>query len=123
MPCGASTLMIQVVAQNGGGHFVVRNFTSKDFNNNRDIGLNVFSNNQHQFRIQARVNDFKSINCPNPKFSGELCYTKYVDTPDCQTEKAIAIWVPIATAIIGVLGGIGGVIIKQRFERKSNGQP
>jgi hypothetical protein len=131
MPCGASTLLIQVVAQNGLGGFHIRTFTGNDLNVVRDIGVNVTSVNQHLFRIQAMVDDFQDINCSNPNFSGELCYPRYVDSPDCErekneaidnckNEKVIGITVPIATAIIGVLGGIGVVLFKQKYDKNSN---
>lgn len=138
MPCGASNLLIQVVSQIGGNEFDVRNFTSNDLNVDKYIGINVIADKQRQFRIQASVGDFKNISCTNPRFSGELCYARYVDPPDCEreknavinekntainnckTEKAIAIGVPIATAIIGAAGAIMGVLIKQYFDEKSN---
>ncbi|GBB87974.1 hypothetical protein RclHR1_01450002 [Rhizophagus clarus] len=131
MPCGASLLLIQVVSQNGGNNFDVRNFTIKDLNVHKNIGVNVITDKQHLFRIQANVGDFKNISCPNPRFSGELCYSRYVDPPDCEKEKTaainncknekiIAITVPIASAIIGALGGIAIVLIKQHIDDKSN---
>ncbi|CAB4446551.1 unnamed protein product [Rhizophagus irregularis] len=120
MPCGASTLLIQVVSQSGGGNFNVRTFTNNDLNVVKNIGVNVIADKQRLFRIQAKVDDFVNINCPNPSFSGELCYSKYVEPPDCKKERDIAIGVPIATAIIGVIGGILGVLIKQYFDSKNN---
>ncbi|PKY48745.1 hypothetical protein RhiirA4_464431 [Rhizophagus irregularis] len=87
MPCGASVLSIQVVSQNGGGNFDARNFTRNDLNVDKYIGVNVITDKQHLFRIQASVSDFKNISCPNPRFSGELCYARYVDPPDCEREK------------------------------------
>ncbi|PKY51256.1 hypothetical protein RhiirA4_546457 [Rhizophagus irregularis] len=131
MPCGASTLLIQLVSQNGLGGFHTRTFTSNELNVAKYVGVNVTSVREHLFRIQAMVDDFTNINCTNPSFSGEICYSKYVDPPDCEREKNLAIdncknekvieiTVPIATAIIGVLGGIAGVLIKQRLEKKSN---
>ncbi|CAB4393418.1 unnamed protein product [Rhizophagus irregularis] len=131
MPCGASTLLIQLVSQNGLGGFHTRTFTSNELNVAKYVGVNVTSVREHLFRIQAMVDDFTNINCINPSFSGEICYSKYVDPPDCEREKNLAIdncknekvieiTVPIATAIIGVLGGIAGVLIKQRLEKKSN---
>jgi hypothetical protein len=131
MPCGASNLLIQVVPQSGRNIFDVRTFTSENLNEDINLGRNVITDKQHLFRIQASVPDFKNISCPNPRFSGELCYPKYVDSPDCEkekiaaignckNEKAIAISIPIATAIIGAIGGIGGVLIKQYFENKAN---
>ncbi|GBC21695.2 hypothetical protein GLOIN_2v1868591 [Rhizophagus irregularis DAOM 181602=DAOM 197198] len=116
MPCGASVLLIQVISQNGGGNYYARTFTNSDLNVVRYIGVNVIAEKYRQFRIQAKVDDFENINCPNPSFSGELCYSLYVDTPDCAKEKSIAIGVPIATAIIGAIGGILGVLIKQYFD-------
>src|SRR4051812_7496429 len=91
MPCGASILLIQVVAQNGGNVFDLRIFTSKDLNVDRNIGLNVITDKQHLFRIQARIGDSNNVTCPNPQFSGELCYTRYVDPPDCGKKKNTAI--------------------------------
>jgi hypothetical protein len=116
MPCGASVLLIQVISQTGGGNYYVRTFTNGDLNVVRYIGVNVIAEKHRQFRIQAKVDDFENINCHYPSFSGELCYSKYVDTPDCANEKSIAIVVPIATAIIGVIGGILAVLIKQYFD-------
>ena len=92
MPCGASTLLIQVVSQNGGGNFDVRTFTNKNLSVVENIGTNVTADKQHLFRIQAKVDDFVNINCPNPSFSGEICYSRYVDPPDCEKEKNIAIF-------------------------------
>lgn len=145
MPCGASVLLIQVVSQNGGGNFDARNFTRNDLNVDKYIGVNVITDKQHLFRIQASVSDFKNISCPNPRFSGELCYARYVDAPDCEreknamiidknkaidekntainnckNEKAIVIVVPIVTAIIVAAGSIIAVIIKQYFDEKSS---
>lgn len=145
MPCGASKLLIQVVSQNGGGNFDARNFTINDLNVDKYIGVNVITDKQHLFRIQASVSDFKNISCPNPRFSGELCYARYVDPPDCEkeknamiidknkaideknaainnckNEKAIVIVVPIVTAIIVAAGSIIAVIIKQYFDEKSS---
>ncbi|PKK68205.1 hypothetical protein RhiirC2_750620 [Rhizophagus irregularis] len=145
MPCGASELLIQVVSQNGGGNFDARNFTRNDLNVDKYIGVNVITDKQHLFRIQASVSDFKNISCPNPRFSGELCYVRYVDPPDCEreknamiidknaaideknavinnckNEKAIVIVVPIVTAIIVAAGSIIAVIIKQYFDEKSS---
>ncbi|RGB29039.1 hypothetical protein C1646_672752 [Rhizophagus diaphanus] len=126
MPCGASTLLIQLVSQNVLGGFHIRTFNSNDLNVAKYVGINVISVREHLFRIQAMVDDFNNINCPDPSFSGEICYTRYVDPPDCEREKNLAIdncknekvieiTVPIATAIIGVLGGE-----KDRFHNYGN---
>ena len=119
MPCGASTLLVQVVSENGGGNYDVRNFTSDDLNKQKDIGVNIIADKQHQFRIQAKVADYQNIACSDPQFSGELCYTKYVEPIDCSKERTIAIVVPIVTAIIGVIGGIGGTWFQQRCSKSS----
>ncbi|GBB87981.1 hypothetical protein RclHR1_01450009 [Rhizophagus clarus] len=131
MPCGASTLLIQLVSQNGLGGFRIRAFTNNDINVVRDVAINVTSVKSHQFRVQAKVDDFKDINCPNPSFSGVLCYPKYIDSPDCEREKDLAIdncknekvieiVVPIVAAIIGAAGGIAGVLLKQRHDSKKS---
>ncbi|RGB29042.1 hypothetical protein C1646_796038 [Rhizophagus diaphanus] len=120
MPCGASILFIQVIPQNGGNNeFEVRSFTKDDVKVEKNIGLNVIANKQHQFRIQARADN---LNCPDPQFKGDLCYINYSESPDAAKEKAISIAVPIATAIIGLIGGVGGVLLKQYFDNKANKQ-
>jgi hypothetical protein len=120
MPCGASILFIQVIPQNGGlDEFNVRNFTKDDVNVEKNIGLDVKANKQHQFRIQARADN---LNCPDPQFKGNLCYINYSESPDAAKAKAISIGVPIATAIIGLIGGVGGVLLKQYFDNKANRQ-
>ncbi|CAB5322870.1 unnamed protein product [Rhizophagus irregularis] len=122
MPCGASTLFIQVIPQNGKlDEFNVRNFTKDDVNANveKNIGFDVRTKDQHQFRIQARADN---LNCPDPQFKGNLCYINYSESPDAAKAKAISIGVPIATAIIGLIGGVGGVLLKQYFDNKANRQ-
>ncbi|RGB29037.1 hypothetical protein C1646_672751 [Rhizophagus diaphanus] len=106
MPCGASTLLIQVVSQSG-----------KDLGVLRYIGVGVVVIKEPLFRIQARVDDLENINCPEPYFSGELCYAKYVDTPECKKEKYIEIGVPIATSIFGAIGDFG--FIMGRISRRA----
>jgi hypothetical protein len=69
MPCGASTILMQVKSQNGGGKFDVHTFTKNDLGNVKDIGVDFIADKQVQFRIQAKVSDIKNINCPNPSFS------------------------------------------------------
>lgn len=120
MPCGASILFIQVIPQNGGlDEFNVRNFTKDDVNVEKNIGLDVKAIKQHQFRIQARADN---LNCPDPQFKGNLCYINYSESPDAAKAKAISIGVTIATAIIGLIGGVGGVLLKQYFDNKANRQ-
>ncbi|PKC03639.1 hypothetical protein RhiirA5_380010 [Rhizophagus irregularis] len=117
MPCGASTLLIQVVSQSGKGSYTVRTFTNKDLGVLRYIGVGVVVIKEPLFRIQARVDDLENINCPEPYFSGELCYAKYVDTPECKKEKDIEIGVPIATSIFGAIGDFG--FIMGRISRRA----
>ncbi|CAB5322778.1 unnamed protein product [Rhizophagus irregularis] len=123
MPCGASTLFIQVVSQSGKGGYTVRTFTNKDLGVLRYIGVDVIVIKEPLFRIQARVDDLVNINCPEPYFSGELCYAKYVDTPECKKEKDIEIGVPIATSIFGAIGGILVIKIKQHFNNRNKIYP
>ncbi|CAB5322857.1 unnamed protein product [Rhizophagus irregularis] len=119
MPCGASNLSILVQAEDGGGGYKPRNFTNDDLGKRKPIGENINAKTEHQFRIQALVVDFKNITCSDPHFKGNLCYSDYIESIDCTKERSVAIGVPIATAVIGVLGGIGGVLLKQYFDRRN----
>lgn len=119
MPCGASNLSIQVQAQYGGGGYDPRYFTNGDLGKEKYIGENINATTQQQFRIQALVVDFKNITCSDPHFKGKLCYSKIADPIDCTKERSVAIGVPIATTVIGVLGGIGGVLLTQYFNRRN----
>ncbi|GES81017.1 hypothetical protein GLOIN_2v1884262 [Rhizophagus clarus] len=76
-------------------------------NNIRDIGVNVTADKQRLFLIQAKVDDFRIINCPDQSLSGNLL----------SNEKFIAITVPVATE---TAGNIVGVLIKQHHDEKSN---
>ncbi|RIA89379.1 hypothetical protein C1645_824963 [Glomus cerebriforme] len=125
--CGATILSILLKDSTGGGNYVVRNFTHNEL---QIIGTDVRTVEDHKFRIQAKIADFDKItgNCPTSFFSGSLCYIKYTPPPsscsssplspyNCDDKnKAIEIVVPITTAIIGVIGGVIAVLLKQHFK-------
>ncbi len=128
MPCGASILMLRVIAPDAGpsfGNFDPRKFTNNNLTKAENIGFNVSSKVTSQFRLQAMIQDFSNVNCPEPYFSGELCYPASLPASCdcnfedyCQKKTVVEIVVPIATAIIGILGGIGGVLLKQYLDNR-----
>ena len=119
MPCGASVFSIRVVSvPGGGGNFDPRDFTTEDLNQPKSIGRDVNATTIHQFRIQAWIQDYDKVTCPDPSFKGEICYPSYADPPNCKKEEIIAIVVPIVTAIIGTLGGVLGTVVTQRCQSK-----
>ncbi|RIA93123.1 hypothetical protein C1645_874310, partial [Glomus cerebriforme] len=125
--CDASTLMIHAITPDGGGNIKPRNFTFNDLNVVKNIAENVITKSVHQFRLQARILDFNNIKCVRPSFNGNLCFISYVPPPipcDCESyckkNQAIEIAVPISTAIIGIMGGVGAVLLKQFFNKKKS---
>ncbi|GBB87977.1 hypothetical protein RclHR1_01450005 [Rhizophagus clarus] len=87
-PCGASAHLIQAVSQTGRGCYHVHSFINQDMNNIRDIGVNVTADKQRLFLIQAKVDDFRIINCPDQSLSGNLL-SKYFDVPIVKKKKQL----------------------------------